>query len=284
MRLEDYDTTDRFTARLLATERITPPETGEVRELQLEVSRPGFAPHAGQSVGVLAPGQRAFGQQDHFRLYTVADLPESADGRTRIKLCVRRCSYIDEFSGEEYPGVASNWLCDLAEGAEITMTGPYGSPFEIPAEQDATLVLIGAGTGIAPFRAFVKRMHQEVPDFRGRIMLFHGAHSGLDLLYRNSERDDFAQYIDRGTFEAIEALSARPHWSDAIDWDSALTARGEELAELLEHARTYVYVAGLEQIRDRLDESLAGVMGSEARWMRRKAELLAGSRWVELLY
>ena len=42
-----------------------------------------------------------FGQQHHFRLYSVADLPERGeDGRPRIKIAVRRCSYIDAYSGE----------------------------------------------------------------------------------------------------------------------------------------------------------------------------------------
>ena len=35
------------------------------------------------------------------------------DSGIRIHLCVRRCKYIDEFSGEEFPGLASNYLCDL---------------------------------------------------------------------------------------------------------------------------------------------------------------------------
>jgi ferredoxin--NADP+ reductase len=284
VRLQDYDTSERFNATLVTTQRITPNDTDEVRELALDVDRADFAPHAGQSVGVLAPGRSEFGQEHHFRLYTVADMPESVDGATRIKLCVRRCRYIDEYSGEEYDGVASNWLCDLPRGAEITMTGPYGSPFPIPQDPDAALVLIGAGTGIAPFRAFVRRLYHEHPDFGGRILLFHGARSGLDLLYKNSEKDDFAQYYDRATFDAIEALSSRPHWTDRVDWEGALKSRGEELASLLDDPRTYVYVAGLEAILERLDKTLAGIVGSDERWKRRKAELVAGERWVELLY
>lgn len=284
MRLQDYDTSERFPATLVKTERITSAATDEVRELELDIGRAGFSAHAGQSVGVLAPGRKEFGQAHHFRLYTIADLPQRHDGKTRIKLCVKRCSYIDDYSGEQYRGVASNWLCDLRAGAEITLTGPYGSAFEIPPEPDATLLLIGAGTGIAPFRAFAKRLFHEAKDFRGKILLFHGARSGLDLIYRNSEKDDFAQYYDRGTFEAIQALSSRPHWTDEIDWGKALGQRSAQLAALLDDARTYVYVAGLETIKDRLDKTLAKIVGSDARWQRRKAELVAGKRWVELLY
>ena len=100
----------------------------------------------------------------------------------------------------------------------------------------------------------------------------------------NDEKNDFAQYYDRDTFEAIAALSPRPEWSEAPDWGSAIESRGAELWRLMGNPSTYVYVAGLESIRERLDKVFAKIAGSEERWVRRKAELEAGGRWVELLY
>jgi ferredoxin--NADP+ reductase len=284
MRLQDYDTSNRFSATLVTSERITSPATDEVRELALDIDRAGLVAEAGQSVGVLAPGQKEFGQEHHFRLYTVADLPEQKQQKTRIKLCVKRCNHIDGYSGEEYKGVASHYLCDLKPGAKITLTGPYGAPFAIPDEPDATLLLIGAGTGIAPFRAFVKRLYAGKPAFKGKVLLFHGGKSGLDLLYENDEKNDLTQYYDKGTFEAIAALSRRPHWTSDIDWTAAIDARKVEFKKLLDDAVTYVYVAGLHKVLGRLDATLEQVMGSKERWTRRKAELVAGKRWVELVY
>jgi ferredoxin--NADP+ reductase len=100
----------------------------------------------------------------------------------------------------------------------------------------------------------------------------------------NDERDDFAQYYDTETFQAFKALSPRPAWSAPIDWEGALARRGQELWKLLEQPNTYVYVAGLEKMRDELDEAFTEIAGSEDKWARRKAELVAGGRWVELLY
>jgi ferredoxin--NADP+ reductase len=286
-RLQDYDTDRRFDASVVSTERITPEASPEeVRELLLEVDRDDFPYAAGQSVGVLAPGSTAFGNEFHFRLYSVADLPErSPDGsRPRIKICVRRCSYIDPYSGERYDGVASNYLCDLRPGDSLTLAGPFGLPFEVPDARDANLVLIGTGTGIAPFRAFVKHLYSEVKDWTGRVWLFYGARSGLELLYMNDKSDDFAQYYDEETFEAFRALSPRPNWADPIAWDQAIAERGAELWEMLESPRTYVYVAGLEKMRDELNRVFTDLAGSPVTWERRKAELMAGGRWVELLY
>jgi len=284
--LADYDTEPRYETRVVSSERITPAASDEeVREIALDVQRPDHPYRVGHSIGVLAPGSPAFGHEHHFRLYTVADLPERGEGGVpRIRICVRRCFYVDEYSGERQAGIASNFLCDLRTGDRFSTTGPVELPFDVPEELDANLILIGSGTGIAPFRAFVKHLYRNVPEWTGRIWLFHGAKSGLEMLYMNDERDDFAQYYDRDTFEAFQALSPRPSWGDAIAWDRALEERGEELWEMLGSPKTYVFVAGLEKMLGELDAVFARLAGSKDIWERRKAELMAGRRWVELVY
>ena len=285
-RLEDYDTETRYAARVLSSERITPEKSDEeVRELVLDIGDADFDLEVGQSIGVLAPGSSEFGHEHHFRLYSVADLPERGEsGDPRIKIAVRRCSYIDEYSGEEYKGIASNYLCDLRPGDTLTIAGPFGPAFEAPDEMDANLILIGSGTGIAPFRALVKHIYRDVPGWNGRVWLFYGAKTGLEMFYMNDQRNDFAQYYDEETFQAFQALSPRPNWADPIAWDSAILERGEELWDMLGNPKTYVYVAGLEKMRDDLDAVFGRLAGSREKWRRRKAELVAGGRWRELLY
>lgn len=286
MKLQDYDKQTRFVAKVLGNERITLAESNEeVREITFEVQSADFEAAVGQNLGVLAPGQKEIGQEHHFRLYSIADLPQTApNGHQQLKICVRRCSYIDEFSGEKYRGIASNYLCDLNLGERLTITGPYGQAFELPQESDAVLIFICAGTGIAPFRAFIRHIYKNRSDFKGRIWLFHGGQTGMDLLYRNEQKDDFALYYDQDTFEAFDALSKRPGWSDNADWGVTMHARGEELCELLSNSKTYVYLAGLEKIRDELDSVLAEVAGSNHTWFQWKDDLVAEGRWTELLY
>ncbi|GAB4151379.1 MAG: ferredoxin--NADP(+) reductase [Planctomycetota bacterium] len=284
MHLQNYDTSTRYQAEVVSTERITPETTDEVREIRLEFTAADFGAGPGQCVGVIAPGSPEFGQQEHLRLYTLADMPETKGGRTRVTLCVRRCQYIDDYSGERYDGLCSNYLCDLSQGDEVTLTGPYGQVFPVPDEPGANLMLIGAGTGIAPFRGFLKQIFRGEPPFDGKVRLFHGARTGLDMLYRNSERDDLSLYYDRDTFEAIDALASRPHWSDDIDWSGAMESRASEISRLLDDVKTHVYVAGREQIAERLDEVFSRLLDSPTRWARRKAEMAAGGRWVEILY
>mgnify|MGYP001821137544 FL=1 len=232
---------------------------------------------------MLVEGSGEFGRSVHHRLYTVADTPK-ADGNPEITIVVRRCSYIDDYSGEEFIGVNSNYLCDRQPGDKVTITGPFGMPFDVPADKKANLLLIGLGTGIAPFRALVKHIYTNVGDWRGKVRLLYGAHSGLELLYMNEKRDDFTNYYDEETFEAFKALSPRPNWADPIAWDFAIEDRADEIWRMLDDEHTYVYVAGQKAIRDALDELFGEMAESETVWQKKKAELAEAGRWVELLY
>jgi ferredoxin--NADP+ reductase len=284
MRLEDYPTEPRYSATVLRSEEITEEGTDvEVRELVLAVDKHDFDFEIGQSVGVLVEGDGDFGRSVHHRLYTVADTP-TADGNPEITLVVRRCNYIDDYSGEEYVGVNSNYLCDRRPGDKITITGPFGMPFDVPADRNANLLLIGLGTGIAPFRALVKHIYSNVGDWKGKVRLLYGAHSGLELLYMNDKRDDFANYYDEETFQAFKALSPRPNWADPIAWDFAIEDRADEIWKMIEDERTFVYVAGQKAIRDALDELFGEMAESEHVWQKKKAELQSQGRWVELVY
>jgi len=286
MRLEDYPREPSYTARILSSEELTEPgSVAEVRELVMEVENHEFDFKPGQSIGVLVQGPKEFGNALHFRLYTVADVAEpAAKGNPRVTIAVRRCNYIDDYSGEQYIGINSNYLCDRKPGDKIRITGPFGMPFKVPEDKHANLLLIGLGTGIAPFRALIKHIYKNVGDWKGKVRLLYGAHSGLELLYMNKKRDDFTNYYDEETFEAFKALSPRPNWADPIAWDYAIEDRADEIANLLSDERTYVYVAGQKRIHEALDTLFSNMTGSETGWAKRKAELIEQGRWVELLY
>jgi ferredoxin--NADP+ reductase len=282
--LADYNTDKKYQAKVKKTDRLTPADTDEIREIMLEVQQPGFECQVDQSFGVLIKTSGEFGTEYHHRLYSVADLPAHENGKPLITMLVKRCFYVDEFSGEKYPGIASNFLCDRRPGDEITITGPFELPFSVPEDKNANLILIGMGTGIAPFRAFVKHIYQDEKDWKGKIRLFYGARSGLELLYLNEKDGDLTQYYDKGTFEAFKALSPRPHWSDPIALDKAIEERAGEVVEMLALTNTYVYVAGYEKIREKLDKAFSNILGSKEKWATRKAELVAGNKWAEVIY
>ena len=281
--ISDYDISRTVSATVEKTTRITAPESPEeVRDIQLYVdSDIDFVP--GMNIGILVPGPHAFGNDVHLRLYGIADL-EQENNEAHITICVKRCSYIDEISGEEYKGVASNYLCDLVPGDTVTLSGPYGSPFRIPEDPATNLVLIAQGTGIAPFRALVRQIYEDHGNWQGRVMLFYGARSGLELLYMNDERNDLANYYDQNTFEAFQAVSPRPHLGDPVALDTALEQQASTVWSLIRDPDTYVFIAGITAMRPALEKAFVSMAGSTMRWERVLAELKAGGRWQELLY
>lgn len=282
--LADYDTKKQYKATVKKSERLTPMDSDEIRELLLEVDSPEFNCEIDQSFGVLVKSDGEFGQSYHHRLYSVADLPGRKKNRAQITVLVKRCFYVDEFNGECYPGVGSNYLCDRAIGDEITLTGPFALPFKVPEDKEANLILVGMGTGIAPFRAFVKHIYKHEKDWQGQIRLFYGAKSGLELLYLNDEKGDLTNYYDEDTFEAFNALSPRPHWNDPIALDKAIESRSKEILELLSQTNTRLYIAGYEKVKEVLDKAFSNILGSKEAWATRKAELKAGKKWAEVLY
>ena len=285
-RLSDYDTSRTSEAVVKESHRITSKDVPEVRSILLRVDHPDFSYREGQNIGITVPGSQAFGHDRHFRLYSIANSPRQTDsGEVEIELCVRRCFYIDEVSGEEYPGLASNFLCDARPGVRLAVTGPYGDAFRVPEDPETNLLMIGTGTGIAPFRAFIQHIYEKQPNWRGKVRLFYGARSGTETLYRNDLKDDLTNYYDRDTFEAFEGLSKRP-WMDREDTglSEVLENNAEAIWELMQDPKTHVYIAGLPKTAEDFYRAMASVAGSTARWRWTREEMMEQGRWSELLY
>lgn len=286
MRLEQYDIDRTYQAKILSTERITDENVDEVRDIILEVDHHAFDFKIGQSIGVILRGPHdEIGHPHHFRLYTVAGTPYiNQQVKPEIRICVKRCNYIDEYSGERYNGIASNYLCDRKPGDTITICGPFGNPFPLPADKNTHLILIGMGTGIAPFRALVKHIYEDIKDWKGKVYLLHGARTGLELLYMNNRRDDFAQYYDEPTFQAITSLSAHPEWADPMAADYALEDRADEILHMVLEENACVFIAGLKNVAETLDQLFASRVGPDEAWHHVKDNLREQKRWFELTY
>ena len=275
--------TETTEAVVQSSNRITPESTDEVRQIVLRINEPAFYFLEGQNIGVLVPGPHPFGNKTHHRYYTIANA-RGDDSGVELELLVRRCFYIDEVSGEEYPGIASHALCDAQPGARITLTGPYRSPFRIPADKSSNLLMLGTGTGIAPFRAFLRRIYEEQKGWSGKVRLYFGARNGTDLLYMNDLNNDLANYYNQETFQAIQALSKGVLSDEADALRYGLEDHAAEVWDLVCSPKTHVYLAGMKKIADAFEASLAKLAGSEEQWQAIKQSLIEDRRWSELTY
>ena len=285
MLLKDYDTTRQMNASVVSSTRITPDDSEtELRHIDLAVDSKDFSYQVGQSIGVLVPGPHEYGLKEYLRLYSIAGGSTGDDGKPVISLLVKRCFYIDEFSGQRYDGKASNYLCDLKKGAAVTLVGPYNLAFTLPKDNEANLLMIGLGTGIAPFRAFIKHIYSELGGWKGDVRLYHGAMNGVELAYQNDQNSDLKYYYDEETFKAFQAVSPRAHFDVPVDLEGAMAQNADEVWTQLQDPKTYVYVAGLKKISELLDEALAKIVGSPAKYQQQKAKMIEEGRWAELIY
>lgn len=281
-----YDISNPCKMTVKSNMRITPPNAkDDVHEIILEIHDASFSYLEGQSIGVLAPPPYDFGADHHMRLYSIASSRKGEQGnKDEIAICVQRCFYLDDVSGERYPGKCSNYVCDLKVGDEVTITGPYGRHFIIPRDNEANILMIASGTGIAPFRAFIKHVFEEESEWKGSVRLFYEANTGLDLLYMNEVKDDIKHHYLQSTFKAVEALSKNPFDESSDALVQKLEENASELWELVQHPKTHVYVAGMKKASRELDEALSHIAGSKEAWMEKKRTLFQAGRWAEHLY
>jgi len=242
------------TGRVIATRRCTasPKAAGFVRHVEIDVSGTPLAGsfRAGQSFGVVPPGEDDAGKQHKLRLYSLACPTAGEDGEgTVIATTVKRL--IDEHWEDHtlYRGVASNYLCDLQEGDEIRVTGPSGKRFVLPARPEAhDYLFFATGTGIAPFRGMLADL--AAADADSRVTLVMGVPYASDLIYHDeltamaSDRPNFRYLPTLSRQEQPDGSARGQYVQDRIATDPAL-GTPEGIDSMLASERTLIYICGL---------------------------------------
>merc|ERR1719313_3143852 len=204
-----------FGAKIVSCKRIVGPQaTGET--CHIIMNHEGKMPYwEGQSYGVIAPGLNPKnGKPNTVRLYSIASSRYGDDMTgTTTSLCVRRATYwCPELKADDpaKKGVCSNYLCDSKPGDELMLTGPSGKVMLIPEKDPKVdLIMVATGTGIAPYRSFIRRLFVEKTPF-GEV------YSGLAWLFLGVANTDALLYDD----EWQEVLKSHP---DNFKLDYALS-------------------------------------------------------------
>lgn len=224
---------------------------GFVRHVAIDVSGTPLAGNfvAGQSFGVLPPGEDDKGRPHKLRLYSIASPTAGEDGKGAV-LATTVKRVLDEHwdTHRLFRGVCSNYLCDARPGDEILVTGPSGKRFILPADPSAhDYVFFATGTGIAPFRAMIRDLLDAGVD--SRIALVMGVPYTTELLYHDemtalSDRNPNFRYITAISRELQSDLPRRLYVQDRVGNDALGTGVGS-LPAMLSDERTLVYVCGL---------------------------------------
>ena len=271
---------------LSTTELVREGGQGTVRNLIFDLSGSDLQYLEGQSIGIIPPGKDAKGKPHKLRLYSIASTRhgDNLDDKT-VSLCVRRLEYNHPETGETIYGVCSSYLCDMEEGADVAITGPVGKEMLLPNDEDATIIMIATGTGIAPFRAFVWRMFKEReqnPDyqFKGLAWLFFGCAYTPNILYK--EELEYLQREFPENFRITYAISREQKNKDGgkMYIQHRIQENAEELWKLIKKPNAHTYICGLKGMEDGIDEGMSAVTGQfDVDWSEYRKELKKENRW-----
>lgn len=168
------------------------------------------------------------------RLYSIASSPNAHPGE--VHLTVGEVHY--PLHGTARKGVASTFLGNrLSIGGSVGVYLQRSAHFHIPFNNDAPLIMIGPGTGIAPFRAFLEE--REVREAKGKNWLFFGdQHKADDFLYR----DQIIAWQENGLLSHLSLAWSRDA-AEKVYVQTLIKKQGAEFFDWLEGG-AYVYICG----------------------------------------
>jgi sulfite reductase (NADPH) flavoprotein alpha-component len=166
------------------------------------------------------------------RLYSIASSPEAHPGE--IHITVARNTFTVENS--KLFGMASNFLSRFRTGDMLQFYIHPNNQFRLP-DEDKNVIMIGPGTGIAPFRSFIAE--RDAAGASGKNWLFFGEqHFISDFLYQ----EEIQSWFETGVLTKVNTAFSRDQ-PEKIYVQHKMWQHGKELFEWI-HTGGYVFVCG----------------------------------------
>lgn len=167
------------------------------------------------------------------RLYSIAS--SQSEVETEVHLTVALVE--DERHGSARFGGASHFLASAQEGTQVKVYVESNKHFRLPENPETPLIMVGPGTGVAPFRAFMQeRVAQGI---QGDSWLFFGnPHFEQDFLYQT----EWQQYLKNGDLSRIDVAFSRDQ-AHKIYVQHRIKEQGQALWQWLQNG-AHLYICG----------------------------------------
>ncbi|EAW1058357.1 NADPH-dependent assimilatory sulfite reductase flavoprotein subunit [Salmonella enterica] len=168
------------------------------------------------------------------RLYSIAS--SQAEVENEVHLTVGVVRY--DIEGRARAGGASSFLADRVDDeGEVRVFIEHNDNFRLPTNPETPIIMIGSGTGIAPFRAFIQQ--RAADEASGKNWLFFGnPHFTEDFLYQV----EWQRYVKEGLLSRIDLAWSRDQ-KEKIYVQDKLRERGAELWRWINDG-AHIYVCG----------------------------------------
>jgi sulfite reductase (NADPH) flavoprotein alpha-component len=168
------------------------------------------------------------------RMYSIASALEAHEGQ--VHTTVRVVRYHSH--GEDRQGVCSGFMGErMPVGSTVPVFLHENNNFRLPVDTDAPVIMVGPGTGIAPFRSFLE--YRQVTGQKGDNWLFFGEQRSVsDYLYK----DQFQKMESDGFLTRLSTAFSRDQQKKVYVQDR-MREHGAEVYEWLENG-AHVYICG----------------------------------------
>uniref|UniRef100_A0A1Y1MPI6 nitric-oxide synthase (NADPH) n=1 Tax=Photinus pyralis TaxID=7054 RepID=A0A1Y1MPI6_PHOPY len=188
------------------------------------------------------------------RLYSISSSPSVHPNQ--IHATVADVVYRTEGgNGPVHYGVCSNYFQNLQISEQLHISVRSAPHFYLPEDISLPVILVGPGTGIAPFRAFWQQRWSE-SKIAGKAWLFFGCrYKELDLY-----RDDKAEMVELGVLHRVFlALSREPYTKKTYVQDLMVEV-GDEIYRMLVLEKGHVYVCGDSVMAEGVNQTLKTII------------------------
>ena len=258
---------------------------GTCRHMTFDLSGGDLHYVEGQSIGIIPPGVDDKGKPNKLRLYSIASTRhgDNLEDKT-VSLCVRKLEYKDPETGEHVEGTCSSFLCNLKPGDDVSITGPVGKEMLLPDDEDANVIMIATGTGIAPFRAYLWRMFLEGdknPDYnyKGKAWLFFGIPKTENILYKEQLEEMAGKHDNFRMDYAISREQKNPE-GGRMYIQHRIAEHADRLWEMMQDSKTHTYICGLKGMEGGIDEALSAAAAKhDVNWEEYRKAMKKEHRW-----
>ncbi|MGB0370475.1 MAG: sulfite reductase subunit alpha [Opitutales bacterium] len=189
------------------------------------------------------------------RLYSISSSPHAHPGEVHVT--VGRVSY--EKEGRTRYGVCSDYLACTPEGQELKVFTHANKNFRPPADLTKDAIMVGPGTGIAPFRAFLE--DRIAKDATGRNWLFFGDQkASCDFLYRETLEGWFKD----GKLTRLDTAFSRDQ-AEKIYVQNRMREYGAELFAWLEGGASFFVCGDASRMAKDVDTALHDVIAEHGK-------------------
>ncbi|MFL9960900.1 bifunctional nitrate reductase/sulfite reductase flavoprotein subunit alpha [Paraburkholderia sediminicola] len=195
------------------------------------------------------------------RLYSIASSPTAHPGEVHLTVAAVRYS-----NGRRHrKGVSSTFLADRANETDVPVFVQKSAHFRPPLQTDASMIMVGPGTGIAPFRGFLHE--RQARGERGRNWLFFGEqHAATDFYYR----DELEAMRDSGFLTRLDVAFSRDQ-ADKIYVQDRMREQGAQLWSWLEDGAHFYVCGDANRMARDVDTALKDVISTHGGMSHEKA-------------